>query len=314
MSTTRRAGRPVTAGFRSRARQLLVDAAVATCALSLAALGAVSLVGVAGAPAQAIPPGGASSDTEGTAASISPSTLRAGETITFRISGFPAGETVSVKIDDGDFCSQKGIHGACVVHQQKVGANGSVQGSFALPEDLGAGKHWLRFLASAEMTDSEGRYVGVKPYSLRGGANFTVVTKQETTASSPRTGAATPTTGTGGTKDPGTSGPSSTTAADPTTTDAPTTAADSAADDQDSNAQDAADEVAEVLVVPAPPGSAGEGDAPVAAAETSADDASGDVVAEAAADSDEFPWIGAVVLTLAVVLAGAWVLRSRARA
>lgn len=127
------------------------------------------------APASAIPDDGAGPDTPGTSASVSPKTLRAGETIRFTLSGFPAGEVAYVKIDDGVFCSESGVHGACVVHQQRIGADGRVAGSFTLPDDLEPGPHWLRFLASEEMTDAQGNYLGVKGYTRRGGADFTVV-------------------------------------------------------------------------------------------------------------------------------------------
>lgn len=126
--------------------------------------------------AQAIPGDGSGSDTPGSSASVSPSTLTAGSVISFRIGGFPAGEIVNVKVDDGTFCSSSGVHGACVVHQQRVSSAGSVSGSFALPADLAPGRHWLRFLASKDLgTDASGRPLGTKGYTLRGGANFTIV-------------------------------------------------------------------------------------------------------------------------------------------
>lgn len=143
---------------------------------TIPALLAVLVVSLALAgPAAAIPDDGAGPDTPGTSASVSPKTLRAGETIRFTLSGFPAGEVAYVKIDDGVFCSESGVHGACVVHQQRIGADGRVAGSFTLPDDLEPGPHWLRFLASEEMTDAQGNYLGVKGYTRRGGADFTVV-------------------------------------------------------------------------------------------------------------------------------------------
>ncbi|MFC6154670.1 hypothetical protein [Nocardioides yefusunii] len=148
-----------------KTKRVAAAAGVLACALTTLALGPSS---------SALPPGGASPDTGGTQGTASPSTLRAGERLSFSISGFPAGEIVSVKIDDGEFCSAKGQHGACVVHQQKVGENGAVRGSFELPADVQPGSHWLRFLASAEMVDDDGNYLGVKPYSLRGDTDFVV--------------------------------------------------------------------------------------------------------------------------------------------
>lgn len=156
-----------TAAPRRRVRRAIA-AAAGTLLLS-----AATVMGLGSA--QALPPGGASPDTPGTSGTASPASLAPGDRLTFSITGFPAGEVVSVKIDDGEFCSAKGQHGACVVHQQKVGKDGSARGSFALPSDVKPGSHWLRFLASAEMLDDDGNYLGVKPYSLRGSTDFTVV-------------------------------------------------------------------------------------------------------------------------------------------
>lgn len=137
-----------------------------------AALGAV-LLGVPG-PAAAIPPGGASSDTPGTSSTVSPRTLAAGQRISFSVTGFPAGETLNVKIDDGEFCSEAAVHGACVVHTQKIRSDGTVSGDFRLPADLGPGAHWLRYLASTPIVGADGSQQGIKGFTLRGGSDFTV--------------------------------------------------------------------------------------------------------------------------------------------
>lgn len=159
-------------------RTRLASGALVTALLGSAVVG----------PAGAVPEDGAGPDTPGTSASVSPSTLPAGGTLRFTLSGFPAGEIVSVKIDDGNFCSDKGVHGACVVHQQRVGSGGQVSGSFQIPADLPVGAHWLRFLASAEVTSPDGTYLGVKGWTRRGGSDFRVV--------APATHEATGTTGT----------------------------------------------------------------------------------------------------------------------
>ncbi len=130
-------------------------------------------------PAAAIPGDGSGPDTPGTSASVSPRSLRSGSVIQFSVSGFPAGEVLNVKIDDGSFCSQRGVHGACVVHQQRIGSTGSVSGSFVIPGDLPTGSHWLRFLASSEMRAVDGTYLGVKGFTRRGGADFQVVATSE---------------------------------------------------------------------------------------------------------------------------------------
>ncbi len=131
-----------------------------------------------GTSAGAIPDEGAGPDTAGTSASISPSTVRAGDTISFTVTGFPAGETVYIKIDDGLSCSESAVHGACVYHQQAIPAGGTVSGTFVLPDDLAVGAHWLRFLASQEKTDAEGNYLGVLGFTLRGGSDFTVLASE----------------------------------------------------------------------------------------------------------------------------------------
>lgn len=129
---------------------------------------------IATAPAQSIPPDGAGPDTPGTSSTTSPTSgLRPGDTLNFRVSGFPGGETLYIKIDDGLNCSQAAVHGACVYHQQAIPASGTVSGSIVLPHDISPGQHWLRFLASEEMRDSGGSVIGTQGYTLRG-QNFTV--------------------------------------------------------------------------------------------------------------------------------------------
>ncbi|MET0931683.1 MAG: hypothetical protein ABWX74_19335 [Aeromicrobium sp.] len=135
----------------------------------------VAILVCSAVPASALPPGGAGSDTPGTSASVSPKSLAAGAVIRFTISGFPAGETVYIKIDDGSSCSVDAAQGACVYHSQKLNSRGSASGSFTLPADLAPGPHWLRFLASKEILDSEGAFQGTEGYTRRGGADFAVV-------------------------------------------------------------------------------------------------------------------------------------------
>lgn len=127
----------------------------------LAAVSTLLLVG----PANALPPGGPSSNTPGTSSTISPGTLQAGDTLSFTLSGFPAGEQVYIKIDNGDACPADAAQGACVVHQQKTDGSGSASGSFVLPTDLAEGEHTLRFLATEVMRDSSGAQIGTSGYS-----------------------------------------------------------------------------------------------------------------------------------------------------
>ena len=121
--------------------------------------------------AAALPPGGAGDSTEGTSSTVTGS-VEAGGTLSFSLSGFPAGETVSIKIDDGALDgSDNSVSGTGVVHQQKIGANGSVSGSFVLPSYVKPGTHWLRFLASQEIPESQGG--GTKGFTNRS-PQFTV--------------------------------------------------------------------------------------------------------------------------------------------
>lgn len=158
----------------------------AALALTLAlALGAVTTAPAA----HAIPPGGASPDTPGTSSSVSPTTLAPGSTISFTVSGFPPGETVYIKIDDGLSCGASAVHGACVYHQQAINSSGTASGSFVLPSDITPGAHWLRFLASREIFDDNGNYLGVEGFTRRGGADFTVVAASSGSGGSSSAGA-----------------------------------------------------------------------------------------------------------------------------
>lgn len=162
----------------------------------------LSLESVLGAqPAAAVPSTGPGDDTPGTSATVSPRSLRAGETIRFHITGFPGGEIVYVKIDDGKFCAESGVHGACVVHQQRIPASGTVSGSLVLPADLRPGNHWLRFLASEEVTGDDGSYEGIKGYTLRGDSDFVVVAASSPGSSTPAPSASSGTTPSAGPTD-----------------------------------------------------------------------------------------------------------------
>lgn len=140
-------------------------------------------------PAAAVPPGGPSANTPGTSAALSPTSLKAGDKISFRLRGFPAGETVSVKIDDGQECGQAAVHGACVVYKQRI-SSGSTYGSFRVPKDLKPGSHTLRFLASKVVKGGGG---GTKGYTLRS-PSFTIVAKQKSTSNNSNTANTTNTT------------------------------------------------------------------------------------------------------------------------
>lgn len=263
-------------------------------ALLAALLAALALV-LVGTGAHAIPPDGAGADTPGTSASVSPRTLAPGATIRFTLSGFPAGEVVYVKIDDGTECDAAAVHGACVYHQQRIGSSGSVSGSFEVPTGLKPGAHWLRFLASEEMTDKDGTYLGVKGYTHRGGTDFTVVaatkgttTKEGGTGTSGSTGAP------GTTTSSGTTGGSTGTgeAADKLVVAAPTAAATASA--------------TPAVTASVTPSAAAPAEAPTPAP----------AAAPAAAPVDAgsgVPWIGVGAVAVALVVGAGLGLRARRR-
>lgn len=154
------------APFSGAPKASLTSKALIACAAATLALG----LGVG--TASALPPGGAKASTPGTSSTVSSSVSEHG-VISFSVSGFPANTVVSVKVDDGNLCPSDAAQGACVVHQQKTDGNGNVSGSFVLP-DVGPGTHTLRFLATGEKRDKDGKYLGTEAYSNRS-PEFTVV-------------------------------------------------------------------------------------------------------------------------------------------
>lgn len=129
-------------------------------------------------PASAVPPGGPGADTPGTSAEVSPTSLSPGDKISFTLRGFPAGETVNVKIDDGEVCGEAAVHGACVVYKKKI-SSGTTSGSFRAPKELKPGSHTLRFLASKPIKGSGG---GIEGFTLRS-PEFTIVSDQKSSQS-----------------------------------------------------------------------------------------------------------------------------------
>ena len=156
------------APFSGAPKASLTSKALTACAAATLALG----LGVG--TASALPPGGAKASTPGTSSTVSSSVSEHG-VISFSVSGFPANTVVSVKVDDGNLCPSDAAQGACVVHQQKTDGNGNVSGSFVLP-DVGAGTHTLRFLATGEKRDKDGKYLGTEAYSNRS-PEFTVTSE-----------------------------------------------------------------------------------------------------------------------------------------
>ncbi|MFT4294397.1 MAG: hypothetical protein QM582_03175 [Micropruina sp.] len=172
--------------------------------LLAALLFGLALVLVPGQPdAAAIPPGGPGPSTPGTSSSVSPRSLQAGGVIRFTLRGFPRGEIVYIKIDDGRLCSNTS-HGACVYHSQKIPSSGVVNGSFRLPKSLKPGSHSLRFLASAYV-DPKNPGKGTKGYTNRS-PSFTITSGGSSGSKQPGGN------GGGSTTSPGSSGTSTTTA------------------------------------------------------------------------------------------------------
>ncbi|MFT4109312.1 hypothetical protein [Propionicimonas sp.] len=148
---------------------------------------AIALAGLAGLTlavpaASAIPDGGASPNTPGTWSRVSPRKLAGSSVLHFTVGGFPAGETLYIKIDDGKSCSDTS-HGACVYHTQKIPSSGVVNGAFTLPASLGRGTHWLRFLAST-WVDADDHSKGTKGFT-NASPRFTI-TKVSTSTSAGR--------------------------------------------------------------------------------------------------------------------------------
>ena len=143
---------------------------------------AVLCVWLTAATSWAIPPGGASGDTPGTWSRLAETSIAPGGLIRFTVGGFPAGETLYVKIDDGANCSDAS-HGACVYHSQKIPTSGVVNGSFSLPSSLPPGSHWLRFLASAP-ADPTNAAAGTKGFS-NASPDFTAAATSTNTSAPP---------------------------------------------------------------------------------------------------------------------------------
>ncbi|MFE6186740.1 hypothetical protein ACFQ6U_20165 [Streptomyces sp. NPDC056465] len=120
-STSLRAGFTVTSG---------TSAAQAAASTSPDGTGGTAAVPAAtGAPASA-------SNSRGAKAAIQASEVQAGGRIPFEVTAFPAGQTVTIKLDDEE-----------ILGQWKADASGAYKGEVTIPAGTPAGAHWLRFLA-----------------------------------------------------------------------------------------------------------------------------------------------------------------------
>ncbi|NHC45389.1 hypothetical protein [Motilibacter aurantiacus] len=93
-------------------------------------------VTAAGASPSPTPSSSTPADAGRAAASLKATTLQAGRAMSFSVTGFPAGRTLTVKLDDAD-----------ILKTFRIGADGSVSGSVTIPAATANGTHWLRFLA-----------------------------------------------------------------------------------------------------------------------------------------------------------------------
>ncbi|PRQ10826.1 hypothetical protein C1Y63_09300 [Corynebacterium sp. 13CS0277] len=155
-------------------RRIAALAASAGLCAAWVVAGAVAPTGTVLPAAQAIPPGGPGANTPGTDSDISPMTLEPCDTINFSVTGYPAGEVVYMKIDDGIGYGDTTVQGSGVIHRHTADSNGTANGSFDLPCDIAPGSHWLRFLSSEAQIDENGQQIGSKGFTNRS-VDFTVV-------------------------------------------------------------------------------------------------------------------------------------------
>ena len=111
-------------------------------------------------------------DSPGTEASVTTKTVQAGQQVSFTATGFPAGATVYVQLDDGATHWDSSLPGKSILHK-KVPSSGKVSGSVVLPANVAPGAHWLRFNATAADPDGGSRQI-----TCRGDSDFTVVAAQ----------------------------------------------------------------------------------------------------------------------------------------
>ncbi|MCS4535689.1 hypothetical protein [Corynebacterium sp. HS2168-gen11] len=135
-------------------------------------LGVLTLAYMATPSAHAIPPGGAGADTPGTSSTVSPKIVEQCGTLSYEVHGYPAGEIVHIKIDNGiGFAGDSSVQGQGVIATSRIDASGTATGSLEIPCSLPPGEHFLRYLAT-EGTRNLG-------YTNSGDSTFTVVAKPQ---------------------------------------------------------------------------------------------------------------------------------------
>ncbi|MFF7365718.1 hypothetical protein [Streptomyces sp. NPDC008125] len=142
------------------------------------------------------------SSTGGSATSATSATITAGSSVSaggkvsFRLTGYPAGQQITVKFDDAEIIGQ---------WPDGIAADGTFSGTVTVPATAAKGAHWLRFLAPNPSTSTK--------------AGFTVTSGADASAATAGTGGTSATAGTGTTAADGSA------AAIPAATGAPASAA-----------------------------------------------------------------------------------------
>jgi hypothetical protein len=125
------------------------------------ALATTAALGAAALPmaALAIPPGGPAPSRNGSAVTLSATKVAPGGTIRAIGTKFPAGKSVTVKIDD-----------QTIVAVFPISSGGRFSGAIAMPRAIAKvvkpGRHWLRFLAPASSRNHQTNTSIKKPFTL----------------------------------------------------------------------------------------------------------------------------------------------------
>ncbi|MFD6424674.1 hypothetical protein [Streptomyces sp. NPDC060198] len=120
--------------------------------------------------------GGTGSSSATSATITAGSSVAAGGKVSFRLTGFPAGQQITVKFDDSEIIGQ---------WSGGIAADGSFSGTVTVPATAAKGAHWLRFLAPNPSTSMK--------------ADFTVTSGADASATTGGTGGTGATAGTGST-------------------------------------------------------------------------------------------------------------------
>lgn len=126
-----------------------------------AALATAAVLGTAALPvaALAIPPGGPAPSHNGSAVKLSTTKVAPGGTIRATGTKFPAGKSVTVKVDD-----------QTIIAVFPISSGGRFSGSIVLPKAITKvakpGRHWLRFLAPASSANHQSNTSVKKPFTL----------------------------------------------------------------------------------------------------------------------------------------------------